>query len=110
MGCAKFRGTIHTPLEQRAQVACGVSPSRFCVNECLGWNTSSAVLPLQLLIEPSQCSVRIFHVFLCLLPHVEDRTILARTQHILEADTSPHINTGSSAKSSETSALQALTW
>ena len=40
-------------------------------------------LPLQLLIESSQRSVGIFHIFLRLLPHVEDRTVLTRTQDIL---------------------------
>ena len=43
-----------------------------------GGVSPEVVLPLQLLIESSQRSVRILHVLLCLFPHVEDWTILAR--------------------------------
>lgn len=52
------------------------------------------ILPLQLLIEPRQRSVRILHILLRLLPHIEDRAILTCTQHVLEVDTIPEISPG----------------
>jgi len=47
------------------------------------------ILQLQLLIESDRCSVRILRILLGLLPHVEDRTIPTRTQHILEPERIP---------------------
>jgi len=41
--------------------------------KCGTWNPSPHIV-----IKPLQNSVRIFHILLCLLPHVKDRAILTR--------------------------------
>ena len=41
-----------------------------------------ALLP-QIIVKPLQRRVRILHILLRLLAHVENRTILRRTQHVL---------------------------